>query len=118
MSSLQFGLMIVGICTISGVIICIGSILFGAVMDIISNLKWQHKYKHRFDKPPTAKCYCKDCKYYIVDAAFNRCCRGHIEHWAIAENDFCWLAEPLKEDPELMQERSDDMLSKTKLEEK
>ena len=30
----------------------------------IKTLKRKYKYQHRFDKPPTAECYCKDCLYY------------------------------------------------------
>ena len=102
MSTIQFTLILIGGGTIVGLIILIGMLLWEMVSEKIRELKWQHKYKHRFDKPPTAKCYCKDCKYLRrVDTHYNRCGRGHIEKWAIAENDFCWQAEPLKRDPEL-----------------
>lgn len=97
---------IVGICTILGIVFLFGIMLYEIIADKLRDLKWQYKYKHRFDKPPTAKCYCKDCKYYKVeDGYFNRCTRGHIAHWTIADNDFCWQAEPLKKDPDLRNDK-------------
>ncbi len=60
-----------------------------AVKDLIDHLKYQHRIKHRFDKPPTAKCYCKDCRWHYHDG---RC--DKFETWLTADNWFCWDAEP------------------------
>lgn len=105
MDCLVFILTIVGGATILGIIIMIGVMLWELATDTLRTLKWQYKYKHRFDKPPTAQCYCKDCKYYIYyNDGYARCGRGHIEKWNIADNYFCWQAEALKRDPELVKE--------------
>lgn len=101
MNDIQFILMFVGCGTILGIIILVCLLLWEAATDKIRDLKWQYKRKHRFDKPPTAKCYCKDCKYY-AKPYYGRCTRGHIETRNIADNYFCWQAEPLKKDPELV----------------
>lgn len=37
------------------------------VLEKIKEIKRRYQYKHRFDKPPTAKCYCKDCIYHEKD---------------------------------------------------
>ena len=103
MNEIQFMLIIIGGCTILATIAIICISLLEVITDRIKDLIWQYKHKHRFDKPPTAKCYCKDCKYLRrVDVYYNRCSRGHIETWNIADDYFCWQAEPLKSDPELV----------------
>ena len=33
------------------------------VREKLRNKRKEYDYKHRFDKPPTAKCYCVDCWY-------------------------------------------------------
>ena len=45
--------------------------------------------KHRFDKPPTAECYCKDCRLHGKD---NQCFK--FNGWRTADEWFCWDAEP------------------------
>lgn len=69
--------------------ICIG------IKERISKLKWQYKYKHRFDKPPTAKCYCRDCKQHGSET--NRCYK--FDRWHTADDWFCWDAEPREMEP-------------------
>lgn len=69
----------------------------GALIDWIERLKHNYRYKHRFDKPPTAKCYCVDCMHH--DNESNRCWRfGETtkEYRCTADNWFCWEAEPRK----------------------
>ena len=61
---------------------------------------WRREYKrkHRFDKPPVAKCYCKDCLYYRKD--YNSCDYGftHVQT-TVRETDFCSKALPPKVEP-------------------
>lgn len=84
---------------ICAIMICI--FLWEFISDTIEDFKWAYKRKHRFDKPPTAACYCRDCKYYAKVRDFGKCHRGHIESsWNIADSWFCWQAESLKKDPE------------------
>lgn len=59
------------------------------IVDLIGRLRLKHRYEHRFDKPPKAKCYCKDCKYWGYQG---KC--GKFEGWYTADNWFCWNAEP------------------------
>jgi hypothetical protein len=92
----KFVLMSVGAVTLAFVGGATLVILKDEVCGLIARLKWEHKYKHRFDKPPVAKCYCKDCKYYSKECNY---CTAHVG-WRVAENWFCWEAEPTKYDPE------------------
>lgn len=72
------------------------------IKECVDEIKWRHKYKHRFDKPPKAKCYCYACENYgkngrYHDPTDNRC----FAHsgWHVADDWFCKDATPCKEDP-------------------
>ena len=69
------------------------ALVFAALLSylggFIDKAKYKYRYKHRFDKPPTAKCYCIDCKYH--DNETDRCSSfGEF----IADDRFCWKADP------------------------
>ena len=49
----------------------------------------EYEYKHRFDKPPTAECYCMDCLYR--DNKESKCKRYEIY---AADDWFCKGARP------------------------
>lgn len=80
--------------TISSVIILVAIIAFIImkayyfIVEKIEELKYNYKVKHRFDKPPLAKCYCKDCKYH----GYNGKCYSFTERYT-ADNWFCSWAE-------------------------
>lgn len=59
---------------------------------LIENLKLKYRQKHRFNKAPTAKCYCIDCVYHNNETGL--CCK--FETWNTADNWFCWNAESRK----------------------
>lgn len=65
-------------------------ILIGEIKNIINRYKRKYQQKHRFDKSPTAKCYCIDCKYR---AEYKEC---HVfgGSFKVADDWFCWKAEP------------------------
>lgn len=79
-------------------IVFVGCIFIGiicALKELIDKLKYNYRIKHRFDKPPTAKCYCVDCKHHCK--VTGRCWRfGETtkEYRRTADNWFCWEAEP------------------------
>lgn len=96
-------LSVIGAFSIFAMTCLFGALLWEFAVDKIRDLKWAYKRKHRFDKPPTAACYCKDCRYYEVRDGYGKCRRGHIvERWNIADSWFCWQAVPLKRDPEVI----------------
>ena len=82
-----------------GLLVCVGIglgllyLAFDALRDLIDRLRWQHKYKHRFDKPPVAKCYCKDCKWHSVKD--NKCSNVIWADRHTPDNGFCYEAEPM-----------------------
>lgn len=67
-----------------------------AICNWIAKKKWEYKYKHRFDKKPVAKCYCKDCKYFEEKA--EKCTFFRSYH--VLDNWFCSSAKPKKYDSE------------------
>lgn len=89
--------MITAICLNTGVctLIAVGAFVIYSIVcfirDSIVELRWNYKYKHRFDKKPIAKCYCIDCKYHGVNND-NSFCQLHGKHFP---NDwFCKDAKP------------------------
>lgn len=55
----------------------------------IQNLILGYKCKHRFDKPPVAQCYCKDCNHRFK----NGFCTKRAEK--VKEDSFCDQAETI-----------------------
>lgn len=88
-------LALIGISCITVMFFMLAYLTYVGIKELISKLKWRYKYKHRFDKPPTAKCYCKDCRMHGNDT--HRC--GKFDGWHTADNWFCWDAEPREKEP-------------------
>lgn len=65
--------------------------LIQVINEFIDDKKYEYRRKHRFDNPPTAKCYCVDCKYWRKDDG--RC--SQFEGYYTADCWFCWKAEPM-----------------------
>lgn len=62
--------------------------------------KRKSEIKHRFDKPPVAKCYCIDCKYgsYFgnmseIDGRHGKCVLLNSDV-PIRDDNFCYRADP------------------------
>ena len=87
--------------SIIGITSCVaiaGVLLYAAfdlLKELVHNLRWQYKCKHRFDKPPTAACYCKDCKWHDET---NQCLNVPWADRYTPDNGFCYEAKPRKED--------------------
>ena len=86
----------VGILTVAGFVIMVSYCAFDALRDVVRDWRWQYKYKHRFDKPPTAACYCKDCKWHSEKD--NKCSNVTWADRHTPDNGFCYEAEPRKKD--------------------
>ena len=75
-----------------------GVVMFVMVVDFISDkiheAIWVYKYKHRFDKPPTAACYCIDCKFHGDPIDPTRCTNRLNVVLRTADEWFCQSAEP------------------------
>ncbi len=74
-------------------------VVITALIIVIENIKYKidekkthYRIKHRFDKSPTAKCYCIDCVYYIEEN--HKCTHFRVTH--IFDNYFCNEAKPRK----------------------
>ena len=84
----------VGAIALLTVLLCMVLMIICYLTNIIEEARRQHRIKHRFNKPPTAKCYCRDCKFWNPE---NGEC--HVSHTAkgycMADNWFCYSAEPV-----------------------
>lgn len=58
--------------------------------ELIHVVRRNYQIKHRFDKPPTAKCYCIDCIRHNNESG--KCHK--FDGWHTADSWFCWDAEP------------------------
>jgi hypothetical protein len=84
-------LIAIGAAAILALISLMITILISDVREFINSVKLKYKQKHRFDKAPTAKCYCVDCCYH--DNETGRCCKFDL----YTEDDwFCCDGEPRK----------------------
>ena len=79
-------------------VVVFGFMLSAAIVDFILNeireAIWVYKYKHRFDKPPTAACYCIDCKFHGDAIDTTRCTNRKDVVLQTADEWFCQAAEP------------------------
>lgn len=84
----------IGIATVT----VFGLSIFLLIVDFISysiqEAMWIHKYRHRFDKPPTAACYCIDCKFHGDTIDSTRCTNRKDIVLQTADEWFCQAAEP------------------------
>lgn len=89
--SILFIVMICGIAFIGMVCTLVIVTIEEIIADGIRKWKINYKIRHRFDKQPTAKCYCIDCAWRWDDGTC-----GKFEKWKVADNWFCWDAKPKK----------------------
>lgn len=86
----------IGIYVVAGCVFMMIYCAFDALRNVVREWRWQYKYKHRFDKPPTASCYCIDCKWHSVKD--NQCNNVTWADRRTPDNGFCYDAEPRKKD--------------------
>lgn len=94
-------LQIIGACSCMCIFVFLIRLGVVGIKEYISKRKHVYAVKHRFDKPPTAKCYCIDCKSY---SKHNGACYTHTG-WLVADSWFCWSATPKDDVQEGGQER-------------
>ena len=82
---------VVGVIALLTVLLCVVLIIICEVGHIIEEARRQYRIKHRFNKPPTAKCYCRDCKKWEPETGK---CYDHCNSRLMADNWFCCFAEP------------------------
>lgn len=92
-------LALIGLIVSISIIVCMLAFAWMYLLEFIDKAKHKYRYKHRFDKPPTAKCYCIDCKYH--DNETGRCSDlGEFisGYKYTADNWFCYNADPRKKE--------------------
>lgn len=87
-------LALIGAVASMAIIGCMLAFAWMYLLEFIDEVKHKYRYKHRFDKPPTAKCYCIDCGYH--DNETGRC--SSLDYLYTADNWFCYNADPSKKE--------------------
>lgn len=80
-------LAVVGFCTLFFIVVIVVNVVLDGIDSLIRRKKREYQYKHRFDEPPMAKCYCIDCITYR-----NGFC--HLHEFNISDDWFCRNATP------------------------
>lgn len=76
------------------------AVLTTLVEEAAEKRRYRKRIKTRFKGGPTAKCFCKDCKFYHETSKTDRYnhgagdCRAH-NGWGVADSWYCWTATPL-----------------------
>lgn len=86
-------LALIGLMTVLAMAFMVVVMLLELARAAIEHKRIRNIQKHRFDKPPTAKCYCIDCVLHSDDGYC-----GKFDGWCTADNWFCWAAEPSSTD--------------------
>lgn len=84
----------IGIATVTVFGFMILMLVVDFILNEIHEAVWVYKYRHRFDKPPTAACYCFDCKFHGNDVDLTRCTNRKDVILQTADEWFCQAAEP------------------------
>lgn len=91
-------LSLIGLFTLIAILAGVLAAMIDSIKKLIKNKKRDYQVKHRFDKPPTAKCYCVDCVYYepyeVEGSTMGKCCFN--SNRGFNDNHFCAMAEPAK----------------------
>jgi hypothetical protein len=81
----------IGVCFSIGIVFLLLCTFIKFIKDKLEERKRKYIYKHRFDEPPIAKCYCHDCKYYDISTSK---CNDINGSRLMADWWFCCFAEP------------------------
>lgn len=97
------------ILTFIGICVCVLIIAVALTKELreyvecqINLIKYKRKMKRRYDSPPLAKCYCRDCKYWCERDDDNMIgkCIGFADKNTAADC-FCKYAKSRKTDPDI-----------------
>lgn len=92
----------IGLVTLTLLVGVILGLIIVTIWSRILDLVHSYKLKHRFDKPPTAKCYCKDCKYHGILNSKGCEFPGRRGYYA-PSSGFCHEAEPKEREKSKME---------------
>ena len=78
--------------TLAMVVLLVG-ILWARFDEWREKKRYEYRIKHRFDKPPLAKCYCVDCRWYGDGPYPESCGRAGVDR-LFGPDEFCSDADP------------------------
>lgn len=85
---------VIGFVTVLLICAALLVMLIAVAKDWFDRKIFKYRYKHRFDKPPTAKCYCKDCSYHGDNEDPSMCKLPGMTRYTPMDG-FCYEAEPM-----------------------
>ena len=68
----------------------------------LEDYKWKKKYKNRFNKEPTARCYCNDCSRYYKEKTYCDLLDRYTP-----DDGFCYEADPRRSDPDICEKEQE-----------
>lgn len=77
------------------------AVLTTLVEEAAEKRRYRKRIKTRFKGGPTAKCFCKDCRYYFETHKPTKHnhgvgdCRTH-KGWVVSDCWYCWSASPVE----------------------
>ena len=83
---------IIGMIAAMSLLMAVIYTMYESLSTVLHNARWSYKYKHRFDKKLTAKCYCKDCYYHSNK---DKCVNVTWADRYTPDNGFCYDATPM-----------------------
>ena len=95
---LVYLLLFIGAVAAGALVVCSIIGIVNLIFSTISVRVYAYKVKHRFDKSPLAKCYCRDCEYWAKPD--NDTAHCSIINRYTGDNCFCYYATPRKKDPD------------------
>ena len=93
MSNFQKTFFVIGLFTVAAIACGLLFIACYELKEFIEEKIYIYKRKHRFDKPPIAKCWCNDCKYH--GGQYPNTCRLFGGERCTPPEGFCYEAKPI-----------------------
>lgn len=93
----------IGVISLFLVAVAAIAVISTAIEEAAEKRRYRKRIKTRFAGGPTAKCFCKDCKFYRETSKPDRCnhgagdCRAH-NGWGVMDSWYCWTATPVDYD--------------------
>lgn len=91
---------VIGVCAVAGIIFVLLYCFEQWAVGKLDDYRWKKKYKNRFNRSPTAECFCNDCIRY--DRGENYCKR--LERYT-PDVGFCYEADPHLFDIDKLEEK-------------
>ena len=93
----------IGVISTFILVVAVIAVLTAVAEGAAEKRRYKKRIKTRFKGGPTAKCFCRDCKYYCETSKPDKYnhgagdCRAH-NGWGVMDSWYCWTATPVDYD--------------------